>query len=637
MHRIAFFAFALCCWLSLTTAELGHFSAPAVLLATFVGGATLFFLTRLGRESRQSDPIRFWIVVFLAAFSCALTWPPGESILGAWDPGVYLHTGAAIVRGGGLPLEIPDLALLAPDERDILYRNYGGVWGPFSGMWLMADGNVSPQFFHLYPALLAVAWWFGGTWTALLVNPLLHAASVLTFYVFARRVLVSRWSIAATVFFAFCPAQLWQAQFSTAEMLAQLLLLNGAVFLAKSQESESRAGFEAFLAGAGFGLALLCRYDALMLVVPMVFIGIALWPQIPRKREAAITLAVVALLGVQAWLHQRAIAPFYHPMSTEVLGIIGVGGVLVLLHGALMRVEVWRSLTVSLSLKARTPLAGLLLFWAAYAALIRPFHEKSEDAANMLLLADVVGYLPLVIGFVGTALLIQRTESVWKRAWLYGSIAVLVVLVTRLYNDHFLMWSARRFVPVILPLLAIGCGMVFSNLASRNKAGLMLALALATACIGLNARSIATLSQRRDWHGLVAWYDKVNAALPQGATLVSDQPGFAAPLRFLYGHRAFELHDKGPGAYEKLARVFERWTGRGEKVWYLSMNAFPSGAGIRLTPRADLPLYSAMLEHAKRGVPRELKDRSGAFVLYEVESSKDWNSLPLEVPTSGNP
>ena len=62
-------------------------------------------------------------------------------------------------------------------------------------MYLRPDGRVSPQFYHLFPSLMAVAWSIGGIRAALLVNPLLNVAAMLALY--ARRVAAPRAALGA--------------------------------------------------------------------------------------------------------------------------------------------------------------------------------------------------------------------------------------------------------------------------------------------------------------------------------------------------------------------------------------------------------------------------------------------------------
>jgi len=106
-----------------------------------------------------------------------------------------MRLAAAVARSGSLLIEAPDLAGLGEEERQLLFRQRRTVSMPFQGMFLLADGRIAPQFYHLYPCLMAVAWSVGGVRAALLVNPLLNVAAILALYGLATLLLGSRWAL----------------------------------------------------------------------------------------------------------------------------------------------------------------------------------------------------------------------------------------------------------------------------------------------------------------------------------------------------------------------------------------------------------------------------------------------------------
>ncbi|MEX2607382.1 MAG: hypothetical protein WD708_08555, partial [Kiritimatiellia bacterium] len=154
--------------------------------------------------------------------------PPGETIPGGWDPSVYVQTAAQISQQGGLLFDHPDVAAQPPHLQEILFRDVHGIPEPFGGMRLF-EGKVTPQFYHLYPSLMAlVISLTGSVRAALWVNPLLNGVSILLMYRFASCWTGHRrWGALAALLMLLLPLQIWQAKFSTAEMLAQVLILSG--------------------------------------------------------------------------------------------------------------------------------------------------------------------------------------------------------------------------------------------------------------------------------------------------------------------------------------------------------------------------------------------------------------------------
>lgn len=587
-------------WTSVTLAEFGRFRADMCMLAGLIAGLLAWW-----RTSHDPDPPEHRWAVGIAMASLALALPPSERLLGGWDPGVYLHSAAQVARTGGLRWEITDFIHLSPLEKETLLRHYGGGHAPFQGNWFLPDGAVAPQFFHLYPCVMAVAWRLGGVWGALSVNPLLNAGCILLFYALARRVVGGRWALAAAALLALNPAQLWQARFPTAEMLTQFLLLAGIWSLARGS----------WLAGPAFGLALLCRYDTIMFLVPMAACLVVFRPDRGRRLVTFGSLLLVLPFAAQAWWHQQTLSPDYHPASDLVgraaLALTGLLAVSLALLDA-------PGLRLRDRLAAWTPwlhraAALALLLGAAWSWFVRPRGTGTEDG-NFLYLVDLFGEPGVILALIGIVLWLAESEDAWRRAWLYAGLAVIGVLVWNLFNDHFLMWAARRFIPVAVPLLC--AAMVFA----ARRMGRVGAAVLAAA-VAWHISATASVARTRDWPGLTSWMRSVAEHVPADARLYCDQPGFAAPLRFLFDRRAFEVHTRAPNRRSLLADViFERRT-HGHDQYWLTMSGPLGDSRLIEQEVGRFPLETWELQSSKRGVPRERKPRGGEFVLYRIPPS----------------
>jgi hypothetical protein len=610
-------------WLAVTLAALGHFHAWICLVGGALAALAVAWKTRSdGRMGGWADGLA--LLAALTAFG--LSWPPDEMILGGWDPGVYLHTGAEVARQGTLRFDIPELADLSELEKQVLSRELHRIPEPFGGMRVLPGGRLSPGFYHLFPSLLAVACALGGVRAMLAVNPLLGFCAALAFHALAARVLGRRSAAAAAWLFALNVAQLWQIGFPTAELLTQVLLLGGLALLADAAR-DGRA-LDALLGGAAFGLALLCRYDTVMFLVPWLMLLLLAWPDVPHRRAMGLALAVLALLVGQVALHQRWIATYYHPVSTLVAragGLLAVAFaiLLALLYLPPLRLRRWvdrgapwlRGLAV----------AGLAAFvlWAWF---VRPRMGDLPpplgglESRNMLHLSALFGPLGLAAAWAGVGLLMARPQDAWHRAWLFAAAAVTGLLIINVFNDQFLMWMARRFIPVAVPLLVLGqaaaLGAVADRLPAARGRGVLLAGVLLL--VGLQLPALRITVQAREWPGLVAWFDRVAAAVPPGAQVFADQPGFGAPLRFLHGVAAFELHARGPDRRAQLGEVLRHRLARGEDVWLLGMSGPLPDPHLHCEPRGDFPLTSGQQNTGKWTIPGGVKPRGGPFVLYRV-------------------
>ena len=636
-------------WTSLLAAELSHFHPLFGLCAGAAVTVAVFIALMRRKTERYTADWTLLAAIAIAIFSFLLTLPPSEWILGGWDPGVYVHSAAMIARTGTLQFDQPDLATLHGKERDLLARDLYGVVEPFGGMRVIANGRISPQFYHLYPSLMALVWGLGGVRAALLVNAVLNAGSILLMYAWVSRLLNRRWGLGAAITLALIPSQIWQAQFPTSEMLTQFLLL-GAFTMLKDSLHPGRRIVEPILAGLAFGAALLTRYDTMILLLPFGFVLSLGF--LDREKRPALLMAfgVAALLAVHVWLHQHFVAPLYKPLQFLVAKILRLGPIaLVIWLGAAAAVR--RSPALEWLRKRqnvwRAAAAILFIGWCVFAWYIRPrltmdgsilgfvrfcfpgFAQSKHfeflagtQAYNMTYLESIFGRAGLFIGLGGIVAMIFRRKDLASIAWLASSIAVMVVLVTNVFNDQFLMWVSRRFAPVVVPLVTVGLVTAAAEIqatlrrwwpaASAWSGGGLLAVVLAA-----NVESISAMTTLREWPGLIAWYESFEYRIPADALVYCDQRGFAAPLRFIYGKKAFEMHSYTPERRSQLLELMKH-KARHHQVMFLTMEKSGLEQARFLVPVKSAFLRSSVLANYKYSIPFSTRERGGDFVLYRV-------------------
>jgi 4-amino-4-deoxy-L-arabinose transferase-like glycosyltransferase len=642
-------------WTALTLAEFGAFT-PVVPLAAFPLAASAvfrFLRPRLARGESPGTAPEDLAAVGIALASLLLTIPPGEPLLGGWDPGVYVQTAAAVSRSGSLLLDQPDLAALGAEERGLLFRTLGDVGMPFQGMFLLTDGRLSPQFYHLYPCLMAVAWSIGGIRAALLVNPLFNVAAVLALYALAALFLGRRWALAAALVHALAPAQIWQAKFPTAEMTTQFFLLAGVALLASAIQEEDSPTLLAALAGSSLGMAMLARYDTVLFLVPLV--AVLLWGVERKARQTRTVLLAVGTAGAfwaQSYLHQQAITPYYQPLGGLVGSALMATALVLVVRLLLGGTDVWRHCGDSFrrgETALRVGAAAILCSWALFGWLVRPqlagegrvgqlFRRfageppltkiaellSGSESGNMLYLVDLLGALGFLAALTGIATLLVIRRQRWETAWLAASAAVMVTFTMNVFHDHFLMWVSRRFVPVVLPLtsvgIAAGAALAAGAFRSRRPVRALPGAALVAAVLLLNADATRAMAREREWPGLIRWFESLDLALPRDAELYCDQPGFAAAARFIHGRRAYELSTPTPARRERLKALMRRRAAAGATVLYLSQQRIDDPRAEGLTPLSAHPLASSILETPKRGIPLGTRGRGADFHLYRVQA-----------------
>jgi len=645
-HRgaaLAFVGLSLCAWTAMLLAGLGLFQWILPLLIAAVGGM-LYLRSCSGKEEIEPASGRWGLAAWgVAGLSLLLSSPPSEMLLGGWDPGVYTHIAASMNREGSLLFPAEDFLEMDAETLRLFSRDVGNARQPFHGMYLRPDGRLSPQFFHLFPSLMAVFYGMGGLRTALMLNALLQAGSVLMMFHLLRRLVGAPQALAGALLMALHPVQIWQAGFPTAELLTQLLLLFGCDFLLGAAKSKSPR--PALLAGFAFGLAFMCRYDVILFLVPFVLLILLFQLLSPAPRFLLWTLPGLLLTGLHVWLHLRFVAPYYHPLSYLVVPALLAVLLFILLLAALrMLLPRFAQALGGLLFRLSTPLASAFyLIWIFFTGYLRPrlfvdgrvrqlfdrFWPGNVDALvnaniyNMERLGAVFGAPALLLGLAGILLLILRARRPEQKALLYSALAFMAVMLYDVFHDQFMMWMMRRFLPVVIPLLCVGVVISLQALAQQvrrlSRPGLRPLLTALLLLITFLPMLPATRQMRkhRDWPGLAAWLDSVRAALPDDAVLFSDQPGFAAPFRFLYGLRAYTPVLRSPGERQQFEASLARAAAREKSVFLLSMRAPPDMEGLIQSAQHSFPLRSSELTHPRRSVPRERRSRGGDFVLYE--------------------
>jgi hypothetical protein len=645
-------------WSAITLTEAGWFNGwlPVVIA---LGG---FGLVWMIRPPPEEDPSRTkftghgWAVV-LALSSLVLTSRPHEMILGGWDPGVYVHTAAQVARTGSLQFDHPDLLALSAGETGLMVRDLHGISEPFGGMRILPNGKISPQFYHAYPTLLAVFYSWGGVEAALWVNPLLNVFSLLAFYALVALLTGHRGlGLLAMLALALNPGQIWQARFCTAEMLTQCLLLCGLALGVKWQKSTSHSIVIPLLMGFMLGLALLTRYDTIMWLA--VFLSALLIPGVPTEHRRGLwwMLGAVALLMAQAWAHQRWIAPYYTPLGGLVQKALLALGVVVLLLSLLVRrlnrwprgIRTWRIVESPLRAAMGLGFAG----WMFFNGIVRPtIHQRTNfmrdlsdllsrydlepwadalagpAARTMLFLQSLLGPLGLAVAIVCTALLIWRLRGVIPLAWLAAGVIVTLILTWNPLNDLFMMWVSRRYIPVVLPLLIasgfVALGMLLQSFPRLSRTGMPLGIFLVIALLAPVRAAIVFNSTQTEWPGLANWFRAVDDALPESAIVYTDQPHFGSTLRFLFGHRAYELQHPSPERREQFVETLSLGVDRHDALWLLTQNAITNiPDNLRIEEKNFLPLDTHMMEQPPDAAPTGLRGRGGDFRLYYLTSKR---------------
>src|SRR6266545_4362084 len=146
----------------------------------------------------------------------------------------------------------------------VVMTSPGALWPAF---WIQSPGSavISPQFYHLWPALLASGFAAGGYTGLVNLVPLLGVMVVLVVALAVRRVFGLLAGVLAGLLLAANMLQVWGSKYQTTEVLTELLLASAllAVVIALHTGWRPAAGVGGLLLGISF----LARPDGLLEVL----------------------------------------------------------------------------------------------------------------------------------------------------------------------------------------------------------------------------------------------------------------------------------------------------------------------------------------------------------------------------------
>lgn len=457
-----FVTVAVCCWAGLAGAELGIYRAPLVVGAALSAAAAYGW--SVARAPADTDPLsrRSAIAVVACLVLAAILFArPGEYVIDGGDGSVYLNLGRAVARSGGLSFAEPILDRIDPAlwpslfARDPAWPHLLNVFP--GGLQLAPDANlVRPNFFHLFSVWIAGVEGIAGRQGGYFANVILGVAAVGALWMLGAQLSGPATGTTAAGLLAVNFAEIWFARISTSEMLTQFLILSGLYFtLCHARRATPWLGA---CAGAAFGLAGLCRIDALVLVSPVVAVYLLF---IARERPAREWLPFVVSFSALT-LHAIAHALLWSgPYTQRVLWhVFGTGWV--------------KPASVAAPLAV---VAAMLVFWmrGAPGRTLRLLAAAAGVGLAVRVAPHVVhGHPAMLLTIFGIAtaatgaalMLAERptAESVLIVAMFAGSAAVYFDSVRDVVPMPMLL---RRFVPVILPLALLLTAHARTRVAAR--------------------------------------------------------------------------------------------------------------------------------------------------------------------------
>ncbi len=623
----SFSLFALC---ALAIAQLGIFSVHLVgailLLYSFLVLVLLkpapvrlaaFFTGRPGSVRGKLPALVLFLLLVLAGL---FYFRPTEYIFGGWDPGVYVATGAHIARTGKIVVEDRSPEFLSPRERGFFTRVHsGGYPEKYPGFRRFGPEGTRliPQFYHLYPVLLAAANFPAGLAGGFYLTPLLGLFSLISIYLLVRELWGKIEGLIAVAAIAVNQVQVWQARLPTAEMLSQFLLFAGLFLLARFLGRGER--FPARLAGVLLGLFLLSHISALLILPALAVFFYCRWFLEFRKKDCNFLLPF-SLLAVYSLLPNLLYGGEYALLSLEKLHLLRPAGVIPVviiiagltvlrLSGPGFRRRLVKSLPDPL---LRWPVVGLLLGLAFYGYFLRPLSSSlSADRTNLVELGWFLTRPGLILALAGVSLLLLKNRR--PMVWIFLLIALvfsLLFLWRQLISPYY-MWAARRFAVVIIPGLLI-CAAYFLGRLSRSErlsvrcvAGVLFLL-----LVGLEVGQSRNIYNHQEYRSAVAFLDRLAGRVGDGDLVVVSAAvdKLPTPLHLAYGLPVLPIYGEGRGQWKTVGELTREMLSHpaGPKIYLLAEEEPEPFPGIDPRLEGELLYQVPLLERSGVEIPSRL-------------------------------
>lgn len=582
LFAAVFWGLALTSVVSILLGRTGHFSL-ALLAATLAAIALVAWIVgQVVPEGPKAPagPVRYRSLPALAALlAFAWSWPPFETFMAASDSTMYVDAGVHLATTGSYTVADTVARELPSELAKALFMSVGifdsGPYVRLPGGLLMHARDATtatPAFFPLVSTWSGILTAIGGPALAPTIAPVTMALATWALASFALEALGLAAAVSTVLVFLANFAVWWFGRFTMSEPLTIAFVWAGLVFLVRGRS---------FTAGVMLGIAGVARAETIVFTI-----GAVAWWAVTApvaRRTLLALLSGAALAGALALV--GLVASPNHQLSYLRTDLSFAGMQLLLRYGATL------SDGRALSVLALLPLVPA---WAAVVAARRGRPVVRSVLRLLLTVATValagtyahfaggadpvrhLGWLATSMSVPGLALALAGGAVVWTRGGTTGRLAVIlvalvsVVFVLNPRVGDYQPWAMRRFLPIVLPGLALFAGAAIATIWRAPRRGLaVVAALLCVATVALQVRSVLAIRHATYFADSLSAVRKVAEAVPADTVLVIDG-GFAelqmqVPIWLVFGRETILVTGGGPAWRALLGRLLQG----GRSVYWL--------------------------------------------------------------------
>lgn len=629
-------------WLLLLLAEFDLFSMPAIVVTSAVIWALLYrfghhplskcSLPRIPRERQAILPL---ILLILAA---VLFSHPAESFVVFDDSGIYILGGLHLAETGSLLDRDPVVDGLSPQTAQEVFfsgpasASWTRLWGQFF-IWNWDRSWVSFGLLHMQRLWCGLFTLFLGQFGGLWVAPAFGLLATLGLFLLGRRLFSTTAATLSTLLLTLNFVQIRHARYPVSEMLAQALVIGGFYLLVLGRQKR-HVGLNA-LAGLCLGGLFLVRIDALFIGV--VCTALALywrWSGQWRREHVAFSLALIIALAY-ATLHNLGWSWAYLNFLWQTAGspalakltLVGTLGLGTLILAGEMKPLMARALSKWLSQHVWHVLAVMIAAAAALLSIGRALSMSDWNSQGIIWLAWYWTPLGLLLAGLGLALSSNRRSTRHLLPLLITALGYLTVFSLNPMVNPVQPWAMRRFVPVVLPVLALLTGHGITSLPAVR-----LQLHRVTAVLAILALAVAFLRvdlpflRFTEYGGSAEQIERLAQRFEPEAVILFD-PGAAGQymsqsLAYVHHRSVFVLQKPRPDL-AILTPFLESWLEQGAPIYLVlsggSLDWHPSEWAF--VSKGSYNLRITRIQRTFNRPPDGIETTNHVLDIYQVEPS----------------
>jgi len=442
------------------------------------------------------------ILVILAFIIAGLVLfaPPGRTVFGWSDVGVYPNISAYMEREGGVVIEAQTVREIDPEHRSLVYDSTHATLSSYEALenknYFITDfdnGAVISRFYFLWPSLMAVFASFLGLESMFWAITAVAILGLWSFFLLSRRLLGRRWGIVALLLLSLTPLMVYFARYATSEMMNMMLFISASLCLTVYLDMDKR-GVEgkgrgmAVIAAFLFFLGFLCRIDFLLTVPPLAVFFLAKrtwegmtpadWWFYALTITGAITASIIGMIFSTPYFDSLLgfrTKPLDYVFSLK--GAAVAAYVLIFLFAVGLRGIAKRI--------ARIKYLWAILLWSCLAGLFVYLYYIRPGTADSIIYYGVINasqgssyinqtlvrwawyfsFTGLILIFLGYGIWFTRRRSFSMLPVVMTGAFMTLIYVTNMRCTPIHILVMRRLVPVILPIAALVVTYILKSLA----------------------------------------------------------------------------------------------------------------------------------------------------------------------------